>query len=55
MTEFNGLHAGQRVSVACRVGTIYGLRSDDHGRFVYVQYDDGFSQWVPISYVEVLS
>jgi hypothetical protein len=55
MTEFNGLHAGQRVSVARRVGTIYGLRTNDLGQFAYVQYDDGFSQWVPISYVEVLS
>lgn len=55
MTEFNGLRAGQRVSVARRVGTIYGLRSEQAGQFAYVQYDDGFSQWVPISYVEVLS
>lgn len=54
MTDWAGLYAGRRVQVARRPGIVYGLRLDDHGRFVYVQYDDGFSQWVPIQYVEML-
>lgn len=55
MIEFNELYAGRRVQVARRPGIVYGLRFDERGQFVFVQYDDGYSQWVPLSYVEVLA
>jgi hypothetical protein len=54
MIEFDKLYAGRRVQVARRVGIVYGLRCDERGHYVFVQYDDGYSQWVPLSYVEVL-
>ena len=55
MTDWNGLYAGRRVHVARRPGIVYGLRFDDHGQFVFVQYDDGFSQWVPLAFVQLLN
>ena len=52
--DWNQLYAGRRVQVARRPGIVYGLRVDANGQFVFVQYDDGFSQWVPLAFVEVL-
>lgn len=54
MTDWAGLYAGRRVHVARRPGIVYGLRVDDGGRFVFVQYDDGFSQWVPLAFVQLI-
>jgi len=54
LVDWAGLHAGRRVSVARRHGIIMGLRLERGNQYVYVQYDDGYAQWVPLQYVEVL-
>lgn len=53
MKEFEQLTAGTRVVVARRAGIVYGLKFEEQQRYVFVQYDDGFSQWVPIEYVQL--
>jgi len=53
--DWAGLRAGRRVSVARRLGIVMGLRLERGDvQLVYVQYDDGYAQWVPMQYVEVL-
>ena len=48
MNEFNGLQVGVTVEVARRVGEVLGLKTEREGKFVYIQYADGYAQWVPL-------
>lgn len=54
MSEFNGLQVGQRCTVARRSGMVNGLRLEPAGPMVHVVYDDGYAQWIPLSYVSAL-